>query len=184
MEAKPPSGKPGLFRRPNLEPVSAKPFPKAPPPGPPLATPAAAPVAAVSKGVAAKAAKAQPKQVQFQGPERPALVMEGTVQPVFDSITRSSPSPAKAKAAHSTGAKAVARVTFKGADVQSDAKGAVEGGRDCKNQNNCFTESLLLASSTVPISSFPFVFLMKLEYICCQHDCTCIIYNLIISNHI
>ena len=51
--------------------------------------------------------------------------------------------------------------------------------RDRKNQNNCFTESLLLASSTVPISSFPFVFLMKLESICCQHDCTCIIYNLI-----
>lgn len=52
------------------------------------------------------------------------------MQPVVDSITRSSPSPAKAKAAHSTGVKAVARVTFKGADAQSDAKGAVEEGED------------------------------------------------------
>ena len=126
LDVKPPSGKPGLLRRPNLEKVSSKPFPKAPPPGPPPATPAAAaPVAAASKGVAGKA---QPKQVQFQGPERPAMVTEATVQPVVDSITRSSPSPAKAKAAHSTGVKAVARVTFKGADAQSDAKGAVEGG--------------------------------------------------------
>eukprot|EP00435_Cladocopium_sp_Y103_P069631 s1007_g33.t1 len=145
LEAKPPSGKPEtFFRRPNLETVSSKPIlgkakgpAPGPPPGPPPATamrtpapaplppatPAAAAPAAASKGVAAKA---EPKQVQFQGPERPAAVVEATVQPVVDSITRSSPSPAKAKAADSTGAKAVARVTFK--DAQSDAQGSVEEG--------------------------------------------------------
>ena len=130
LEAKPPSGKPGLLRRPNLEKVSpilgmAKGQPLGPPGPPPAKPAAAAPVTGASEG---EVAKAQPKQVQFHGPERPPAHTEATVQPVVDSITRSSPSPAKAKAADSTGAKAVARVTFKCADAQSDAKGSVEGG--------------------------------------------------------
>ena len=99
---------------------------------------ATAPAAPAPAAPAPAAAKAQPRQVQFQVAEEatphpstaacaqalPAAptAPASTVAPLVDSITRSSPSPAKAQAVHSIGAKAAARVTLKGSDGQLEGR--------------------------------------------------------------
>jgi len=90
--------------------------------------------ATVSPATAPVAAKAQPRQVQFQVAEEAAphpptaacaqappaapTAPASSLAPLVDSITRSSPSPAKAQAVHNIGAKAAPRVILKGSDGQ------------------------------------------------------------------
>ena len=102
------------------------------------ATAPAAPAAPAPAAPAPAAAKAQPKQVQFQVAEEAAphpptaacaqapaaapTAPASSAAPLVDSITRSSPSPAKAQAVHNIGAKAAARVTLKGSDGQLEGR--------------------------------------------------------------
>ena len=102
-------------------------------------TPAATVSAATAPGAPAPAAaKAQPRQVQFQVAEEAAphpptaacaqapptapTAPASSLAPLVDSITRSSPSPAKAQAVHNIGAKAAARVILKGSDGHPEGR--------------------------------------------------------------
>jgi len=121
-------------------------------------TPAATVSAATAPGAPAPAAaKAQPRQVQFQvaeeaAPHPPTAAAQApptaptapasSLAPLVDSITRSSPSPAKAQAVHNIGAKAAARVILKGSD------GHPEGAKQEVAANTSTGSTLASSSST------------------------------------